>query len=395
MATFTRRANGRWQVKIRRLGHPSLSRTFSDKASGQAWARQVEVEMDRGRVVSIQQLRKITLADVLGHYLHTAVSEMSPSGAVYARLEIERFLSMPISARSLDGLRRRDFTRLRDNMLRQHRNNDPQNRLISPATVLRRLSILRSAIQRYIDDGEIEGWESPITGMKMPRPSDQRERRIEPDELIQLVAAWRIKRKERIVLPNGTVNWKPLGKHSASQGCRNRYIPLAVRLAMETGMRRGEMLKVEIKNIYPDRGYLVLHPETTKTDRGHTLSQGRRVPLTLRAIELIRRIQCVKGRAPDEPLLFPISSNALKKGWQRLIKRAGLEGRDLRYHDTRAESASRCLEEGLSTFEAMAQTGHRDHRSFQKYVRMRSERIAFKRNELARKSKEAKQKLTS
>jgi hypothetical protein len=46
MATIRRR-NSRYQVQVRRLGHPTQSRTFLTLKDAQAWARMVELQADR------------------------------------------------------------------------------------------------------------------------------------------------------------------------------------------------------------------------------------------------------------------------------------------------------------------------------------------------------------
>jgi len=44
-----RRRGTRWQSVIRRKGLPKQSRAFAIRADAEAWAREIESEMDRGR----------------------------------------------------------------------------------------------------------------------------------------------------------------------------------------------------------------------------------------------------------------------------------------------------------------------------------------------------------
>ena len=37
-----------WQVRVRKKGYPLQVKTFDKKVQAQAWARQIETEMDRG-----------------------------------------------------------------------------------------------------------------------------------------------------------------------------------------------------------------------------------------------------------------------------------------------------------------------------------------------------------
>ena len=43
-----------WQAKIRRRGVPTLSRTFDLKADAEAWAREMEREVQRGSIVMLR-----------------------------------------------------------------------------------------------------------------------------------------------------------------------------------------------------------------------------------------------------------------------------------------------------------------------------------------------------
>ena len=52
MATYTKRGDGQWQVKIRKKGYPTQSKTFHNKARAQKWATQVESQMDTKIFVS-------------------------------------------------------------------------------------------------------------------------------------------------------------------------------------------------------------------------------------------------------------------------------------------------------------------------------------------------------
>jgi hypothetical protein len=47
MATFRKRGS-RWQVQVRRQGHPSITRSFVDQQDARKWVRDVERQIDRG-----------------------------------------------------------------------------------------------------------------------------------------------------------------------------------------------------------------------------------------------------------------------------------------------------------------------------------------------------------
>jgi hypothetical protein len=67
MATFRKRA-GAWQAQIIRRGYPSLYRTFDTKARAEAWARQIESEIDRGVFVDRSRAESTPLTKLIDRY---------------------------------------------------------------------------------------------------------------------------------------------------------------------------------------------------------------------------------------------------------------------------------------------------------------------------------------
>ena len=78
MGTITRRTDSAgkatYQVKIRRKGYPSASRTFADKRAAETWMQETEAAMTRGSFVDPAPARETTLADLLDRYAR----EVSP-----------------------------------------------------------------------------------------------------------------------------------------------------------------------------------------------------------------------------------------------------------------------------------------------------------------------------
>ena len=60
MATIRKRGNLQWEARIRKRGYPTTGKTFETKADAEAWARQIESEMDRGILFHAQK-QKIPL----------------------------------------------------------------------------------------------------------------------------------------------------------------------------------------------------------------------------------------------------------------------------------------------------------------------------------------------
>jgi hypothetical protein len=68
MAKPIQRANGKWQMKIRRKGQKPLSETFQTQEDAQKWARSIEREMDIGAYVKRDDTKNITFAELAKRY---------------------------------------------------------------------------------------------------------------------------------------------------------------------------------------------------------------------------------------------------------------------------------------------------------------------------------------
>lgn len=69
MATFTRRGDLQWQVKVRRKGYPMQSRTsFMYRDDAEKWARTLERELETSGFIDRREAEKNTLREVLERY---------------------------------------------------------------------------------------------------------------------------------------------------------------------------------------------------------------------------------------------------------------------------------------------------------------------------------------
>ncbi len=356
MGTITRRASGRYQVKIRRNG-ASFSRSFSSHDSAKRWERACEAELDLGiDRSSLIDLRRTTLATLVERWITEVLPHRTSAG--YEGPEAQRLLAHPIAAKNLAYIGQSDFRRvLAELQALPGRGGDA----ISPDTVIRKWTVYRTILRCIRDEWGYAHWANPLLGIRLPAPREHRERRWEPHELKRLVAAWRESRRQLIVTDDGCITWVPFENPKARGGCRNRYVPLIARLALETSIRRSELLSIRVDNIDLVGRRLRLAESATKN------RTGRWVPLTAVAANLIRRALRQPGRAPDEPLLFPISRNAFKCCWRAIMARARLTEDGVRFHDMRREAISRGIDAGLTLPQIVGLSGHKDLRAARRY----------------------------
>ena len=311
-----------WQVRIKRKGYPEAARTFDLKTEAEAWARQIESEMDRGVFVSRAEAENTTLREALDRYRQ----EVTPAkkGAGIERFRLDRWARHPLSASSLAAIRGKDVA----DYVRQRTTEGA-----AAATIHKELNLLSHLFNTARTAWGMESLTNPVDLVKGQRPKAPpgRDRRLVDDELPRLLAAAHV--------------------YGGDIG------PLST-LAIETAMRRGEIAAMRWDHL--DRRARVLLIPETKT------GTPRRVPLSTAALGVLdglpRRIDGrVWGMRPD----------SISQAFERVCKAAGIEG--LTFHDLRHEATSRLFEKGLNPMQVAAITGHKTLQMLKRYTHLRAE----------------------
>lgn len=177
---------------------------------------------------------------------------------------------------------------------------------------------------------------NPIATMELPSAGKARNRRLEGDEAAKLFEA--------------------LDHENALAGA-------FVRLAVETAMRRGELVGLLWDDVNIESQVAELH-DTKNGD-------ARRVPLSKAAVKILLDIP-----EPHKGRVLPIHPSALRGAWDRTMEKTGIK--DLRVHDLRHEATSRLFEKGLDSMEVAAITGHKTLQMLKRYTHLRAEDLAKK-----------------
>ena len=176
---------------------------------------------------------------------------------------------------------------------------------------------------------------NPVDRVKMPPSSPARDRRLEVGEFERL--------------------------EEAAKQTKNPHIWPVIVFAIETGMRRGEILGLRWEHVDLDRRIVYL--PLTKNGR------SREVPLSAKAAEVLAK----QHQRNDAESPFSVTPNGFRLAWEKLRRRAGLS--DLRFHDFRHEAISRFFELGLNIPEVAVISGHRDPRMLFRYTHLRAEEL--------------------
>ena len=269
-------------------------------------------------------LQQVTLGQLVERYRDTV--SVKKRGSDVERIVLAAFLRHPICRKRLSEIGPEDFAAYRDERLKT----------VKPSTLKRELSPLHNMFAVASDEWGLPFRENPLDKVRLKTIPHNRERRLKDGELDKLVIA--------------------------ARSCRNRLIGPIVLLAIETGMRRGEILNMRWEHIQRHTFALII----PHTKNGHS----RSIPLTTGAIEIL------DGVAKQEARVFPLSANAFRLAWERLRARAGAT--DLHFHDLRHEAISRFFEKGLNVPEVALISGHRDPRMLFRYTHPKPRAIADK-----------------
>ena len=319
-----RKRNDRWQVQVRRNGH-AVSRTFKFKADAEVWARKTERSIDRLDLdVRVRDLAFIFFPDLLVRYRDTITPRKK--GAETEQVRLTAMARQKEFQINLDRLTPSVVTKYRD-----RRTNE-----VTGETVRRELSLLQTIMQTARRDWDIPIRDNPFSEVQKPKPNPARTRRLEEGEEARLMRS--------------------------GNASRNKLLKPLVQLAIETGMRRSELLGLRWDNI----DFSARTAFLPDSKNGH----AREIPLSLSAMKIIEKLP------RNRDTVLPLTINAAKHGWRRLRDRAGVTG--LRFHDLRHEAISRFFEKGLSIPEVALISGHRDPRMLFRYTALRASDVARK-----------------
>ncbi|MDB5781683.1 site-specific integrase [Caballeronia mineralivorans] len=333
-----------WRAEIRRGGYPHQWRTFDTKIDAEAWARRIESEMDRGTFVDRTEAERNTFGDLLQRY----AEEVSPQkkGEAEEVLRIRKISLDPIANYKVAALSGKVVADYRDRRLK----GDAKHRPVSGSTVSRELTLLSHVLNVARKEWGVHMDVNPVSVIRRPRENRARTRRLSPGE------------EERIL---AELEFSPRDEHGrfAEGGCRNQWVLPAVIVAIETAMRRGEILSLSWADVFLDERFVRLHD----TKNG----EARDVPLSSRAGETLKSLP-----RNDSGRVFPITGEALKRVFMRACKRAGIA--DLHFHDLRHEATSRIAERLDNILELSAVTGHKSVQLLKRYYHPRATDLARK-----------------
>ena len=317
MASFRKRGD-KWQARVHRKDHSPVVQSFNTKADAVKWARHTESQLDLGTLAPKAAMQP--LMRIVDRYL----AEVTPTkkGSKQELNRGRQIARTSLGSMQLDKITSEAVSKYRDGRLSEVSNN----------TVRLELAFISVVFEQCAKEWSYKV-ANPVKQIRIPKPGKPRQRRLGPGEEEALLAAC-----------------------AASSAT---YLHSLLVLAIETGMRFGELVSITWDNV--DFDARTIHLPDTKN--GHP----RTVPLSARALRAIRTVPSgYEGR------VFMGKPGSIRAAFGAALKRSRV-GSDLRFHDLRHEAVTRLFEKGLNPIEVGMISGHRSLSMLQRYTHLRPE----------------------
>lgn len=334
---------GKFQVRVTVNGR-MVSQSFETEAEAQRWATHQKILLEHGVGVagssrSAVPSSRFTLADAIDRYC----TEVLPAkrGRQSEQYLLRYWKCSSLGNRQVSEISRQQLITERDKLLRSS---------LKPASARRYVDCLSAVLTVCARDWLMLD-ANPMSEIRKPPNSKARERRVSRQEI-------------ECVL------------HAA------RFAPdlqTIIRLAVETGMRRSEILGLEWR--YIDLGKRVVWLPLTKN------GDARTVPLSLEATKTLEALP-----RHSDGKLFTKNGTSLSGAFQRAVWRArhayeeearerGIPAsevkqdpflQNLRFHDLRHERISSLVESGFNLIEVASISGHRTMQCLKRYSHLQT-----------------------
>ncbi len=310
MATIRQLPSGKWNAQVRIKGQTARSATFPTQEAAQQWAKQTEASTKEHKTHTIYSLG-MTYCE----------SRLKGRGSYHHSLMLVEQLGVafpqPIH----------DITPKQVNEFKQKR-----LKKVKPATCRSQLAFM-SRCFRYAKRELLIDVANPLEDIALPQPSRSSDKVVSKGELTLLL---------------------------------NELTPLMAiiaELAYETAMRRSEIVGLTPSCVHLDERIADVIDGKNGT---------RSVPLTLRAIELLKQAMS-KPLGPKERL-FKLRPASVSVAMKRARDRAGLDS-TVRLHQLRHTRITNVAKIGFNNAQIMVVSGHRDTRSVARYSHLNAKDV--------------------
>ncbi len=221
---------------------------------------------------------------------------------------------------------------------------------VKPATVNREFSRLRHILKCAVDWGYIK--ENPCRGIKELKEPPGRIRYLSHEEMDKLLNACDV----------SSLKENPNNKGRTFSKIITAYLKPIVQIAIHSGMRRGEIVNLQWKDIDFKERRIIL--EKTKNN------ERRVIPMNDTLYQVLKSLPV---HLHSESVFPDINGNMVTVTFERACKRAGIK--DFRFHDLRHTFASYLTMGGGNIRTVQTLLGHKDLRMTMRYSHLSPEHL--------------------
>lgn len=319
-----------YHAEVRVKGSIPQRASFRTRTLAKKWVQDIESSIRDGRHFRTSESKKHTVKDLIDRF----IKEWIPKSPKNQQKKISHLLwwKDTLGHLMLADLTAPQIAACRDKLLAETTSRKSQR---SGGTVNRYLAAFSKVISISIKEW---GWiqENPMSKISKPQENKSRERFLSEDEIKRLLEACR--------------------------ASPNIYLLTIVRLALNTGMRHGEIINLKWEDVDFSTKMITLQ-QTKNGDR-------RVIPITS-DIEKILKASPTFGSPPEEHIFKAIYNRPgaavakIRYAFENALKQAGIQG--LVFHDLRRTAASYMAMSGASqgalmSFGSWEELGERIHR---------------------------------
>jgi integrase len=343
-----------WRAVVPREGQKRLIQHFLTREEANMWEAERRKEQRLNDVPEFQHaqelknLRNITVRDLIFEYIKANPTKFGATDIctlnTFAREEIASKSVLEITKQDA-----RNWVQKKLNSTWKPPKAKREPKQLTARTVRRHCNIVQGAFQWTIDyRNGFAALPNVFRGITIKGSTGgRRGRSLEGNELERMLEAC-----------------KDCHKHN------KYYLPLAIYLAIDTGMRRQELFNLWWSNINDVNRRITIRK--SKTDKIMGRENGTTIVLPALAKHLLVTLALVTAAGEimedgmmafptsDKPI-FPMSQTAFTQAFRDVLKRA--EIKNLHFHDLRREANNRFIRAGLTEQEQRMMLRHADARN--------------------------------
>ena len=288
----------KWQCLVRVKDHPQIIKSFTLREDAKRWGNETELKIRR-EDAGIAKIKYPSFRDISLRYLNE----------VSIHKKCHRDERYTINSLNNEAWSEYPINKITPLIIGRYR--DKQRETIKDNTINRKLDVISTI---YTTCKKEWGYPviNPVLSIRRPKMPEPRTRRLSEKEINLLLKGNRTSEMLRTIIA----------------------------LALETGMRQGEILRIHPKHIEGNTLFIPI----AKT-------KPRTIPLTKRALEILKYAK----------LPFNIKQDPVTKGFKKLCRHYGIK--NAKFHDLRKNSLTDFMHvKKLSVPETMLIAGHSDPR---------------------------------